>query len=196
MAKQAERREATKAAIVAAAGDLFAAQGFADTTVDQIAASAGVAKGAVYHHFPTKEAVFEAVFLATSVALAARVGGASKRAADVLDILVEGTRAYFAACAEPATGRIMLKDGPAVLGWERWREIDAEHFMSKMPDLLDAAMRKGLIAKQPAAPLARLLVGAVTEAAVACAAAEDPVATGRAHVRALETLLAGLRLKP
>lgn len=195
MARQAERREATRAAIVAAAGDLFAAQGFADTTVDQIAGAASVAKGAVYHHFPTKEAVFEAVFLETSIALAGRVKAASRKAADELDRLLQGTRAYFAACAEPATGRIMLKDGPAVLGWERWREIDAEHFMAKMPDLLEAAMKRGLIARQPAAPLARLLVGAVTEAAVACAGAADPAATGRAHVRALETLLAGLRLR-
>jgi len=196
MARQAERREATRTAITRAAENLFAAQGFADTTVDQIAAAAGVAKGAVYHHFPAKEAVFEAVFLETSAALAARVRAASRNAADEIDRLLQGTRAYFTACAEPGTGRIMLKDGPAVLGWERWREIDAEHFMAKMPNLLEVAMKKGLIAKQPAAPLARLLVGAVTEAAVACAGAADPAATGRVHVRALETLLAGLRLKP
>lgn len=195
MAKQAERREATRAAIVAAAAELFAAKGFAETSVDRIAAAAGVAKGAVYHHYPTKEAVFEAVFLATSSALASRVRAASRNAADELDRFLQGTRAYFAACAEPAINRIILKDGPAVLGWERWREIDAEHFMARMPDLLQAAMQKGLIARQPAGPLACLLVGAVTEAAVTCATAADPAAAGRAHVRALEALLDGLRLR-
>ena len=84
MAKQAERRQATRDAIVAAAATLFGAKGFAATTIDEIAAAAGVAKGAVYHHFPNKEAVFEAVFRQTSAALATDITAKAVQAPDVL----------------------------------------------------------------------------------------------------------------
>ncbi len=193
MVSQAERRAATRGAILKAAEDLFSARGFAATTVDEIAVAAGVAKGAVYHHFPAKESVFEAVFEDVSRALVRRVIAASSQARDVLDGMVVGSRAYFAACAEPAMGRIILRDGPAVLGWERWRQIDSEHFGRMIPVALAAAMDQGLLPRQPVDPLARLLVGAVTEAAVACAASSDPAETGRAHVVALETVIEGLR---
>ncbi|MDQ0464773.1 AcrR family transcriptional regulator [Caulobacter ginsengisoli] len=193
MATQAQRREATRGAILAAAGALFADAGFAATSVDDIARAAGVAKGAVYHHFPSKEAVFEAVFEAASRSLIGPVIKAAMTASDELDSIVVGTEAYFRACADPAFARIILRDGPAVLGWQRWREIDAQHFGGMIPASLKSAMRDGLMAEQPVEPLGRLLAGAVTEAAVACAAAEDPIATGLAHVEALRGLLQGLR---
>ena len=193
MATQAERREATRGAILEAALRRFGEAGFAAVTVDDIAAAAGVAKGAVYHHFPSKEALFEQVFERASADLAARIRG-SARSRDVLTALADGARLYFEACAEPPYGRILLKDGPAVLGWERWREIDARYFLAMLPATLAAAMDQGLMPRQPTEPLARLLTGAVTEAAVACSAADDPAATGRIYVRALEQLLDGLRI--
>ena len=195
MASQAERREKTRGAILDAAEKAFSTEGFAATRMEDIAAAAGVAKGAVYHHFPSKETLFEAVFEQTSRALLRRVVGVSLGAGDVLDGMVAGSREYFVACAEPALGRIILRDGPAVLGWERWRQIDAEHFGRMFPVVLGQAMDQGLLARQPVEPLARLLVGAVTEAAVACASAEDPAATGQAHVVALEAVIEGLRAR-
>jgi AcrR family transcriptional regulator len=195
MASQAERRATTRGAILEAARALFAAHGFAATTVDDIAAKAGVAKGAVYHHFASKEAVFDAVFEATSESLVGRVAATAAAGKDILDGMVAGARDYFEACAEPGIGRIILKDGPAVLGWARWREIDERHFGGAMPRALEEAMAQGLIARQPAAPLARLLLGAVTEAAVACSASDDPVTTGREHVQALTALIEGLRAR-
>ncbi len=194
MATQAERRATTRGAILTAADRLFAEAGFAATSVDDIAKAAGVAKGAVYHHFPSKEAVFEAVFEAASHSLVGPVIQVAMAAPDELDSIVVGTEAYFRACADPAFARIILRDGPAVLGWQRWREIDAKHFGGLIPGSLRAAIRDGLIEDQPVEPLGRLLSGAVTEAAVACAAAEDPVATGLAHVAALRGLLKGLRI--
>jgi AcrR family transcriptional regulator len=195
MARQAERREATRGAILEAALRLFGEAGFGAVTVDDIAAAAGVAKGAVYHHFPSKEALFEAVFERASADLAARIRGRA-RPRDVLAALADGARLYFEACAKPPYERILLKDGPAVLGWERWREIDARYFLAMLPATLAAAMDQGLVPRQPTEPLARLLTGAVTEAAVACAAADDPATTGQTYVRALERLLDGLRTKP
>ena len=196
--RQAERLEATRSAIVGAATDLFGRQGYAETTMDSIAAAAGVAKGAVYHHFPTKERLFETVFEATTAGLATDVAAAAAAAAaaDIWDALSIGTQAYFDACSTGATAQIILKDGPAVLGWERWREIDSAHFGLGMPIVLGAAMDQQLIARQPIEPLARLLLGAVTEAAAACAASASPAETGREHAAAFRSLIEGLRRSP
>ena len=193
MAKQAERREATREAVLTAATTLFGKNGFAATTIDDVAAAAGVAKGAVYHHFPNKEAVFDAVLQRTSAAMAARIQAEVSRSPDVLTMLTHGTKAYFQACAEAPVGRIVLKDGPAVLGWSRWREIDEEHFGRAIPQALALAMEQGLIERQPVGPLSRLLLGAVTEAASACATSADPAATGQEHAAAFERLIGGLR---
>jgi AcrR family transcriptional regulator len=194
MATQSERREKTKAAIVKAAKRIFGERGFATATMDDIAAGARVAKGAVYHHFPTKEALFEAVFEQVSRELVTELYGIARAERDVLAAMAAGTQAYFAACASGATGQIILRDGPAVLGWERWREIDARHFGGKFPRALTAAMDAGLIARQPVEPLARLLLGAVTEAAVACSAGPDIGKTGTEYARAFRSLLDALRL--
>ncbi|QAU48671.1 TetR/AcrR family transcriptional regulator [Bradyrhizobium guangzhouense] len=193
MAKQAERRAATSEAILAAARRLFGTQGFAATTMDEIAEAAHVAKGAVYHHFKTKEAVFEAVFDAVSRDLVVEIDSAARAEKDVLAAMVAGTQHYFAATAKGPTGQIILRDGPAVLGWERWREIDARHFGGKMPRALAVAMEAGLIAKQPVEPLARLLLGAVTEAAVACAGRADIARAGAEYARAFKSLVEALR---
>jgi AcrR family transcriptional regulator len=195
MAKQAERLEATRSAILRAASDLFGRQGYAATSVDEIAAAAGVAKGAVYHHFASKERLFEPVLEATTAALARQVMMKAETASDVWDAVAVATEAYFELASTGAAAQIVLKDGPVVLGWERWRDIDAAHFGAAMPTILRAAMAQGLIASQPVEPLARLLLGAATEAAAACAASADPAATGRAHAQAFRALLDGLRLR-
>jgi AcrR family transcriptional regulator len=193
MVRQAERLEATRSAIVNAASDLFGRQGYAVTSVDEIAAAARVAKGAVYHHFASKERLFETVLEAATAELARQVMLKAGTASDIWDSIAVATEAYFELASTGAAAQIVLKDGPAVLGWERWREIDAAHFGAAMPAILEAAMREGLIATQPVEPLARLLLGAATEAAAACAASSEPVATGRAHARAFRALLDGLR---
>src|SRR6266851_728699 len=195
MAKQAERRAATTESILKAGRLLFGEQGFAATTMDDIAAAARVAKGAVYHHFATKETVFDAVFDLVSRDLVAEIDSTARAEKDVLAAMVAGTQHYFAACAKGPTGQIILRDGPAVLGWERWREIDAQHFGGKIPRALAAAMDAGLIARQPVEPLARLLLGAVTEAAVACAGRPDVLKAGNEYTRAFKSLLEALRLR-
>jgi AcrR family transcriptional regulator len=195
MAKQAERRAATTEAIMKAGRRLFGERGFAATTIDDIANSAQVAKGAVYHHFATKEAVFEAVFDSVSRDLVDDIERTTRSEPDVLAAMVAGTQHYFAACAKGPTCQIILRDGPAVLGWKRWREIDAEHFGGKFPRALAAAMDAGLIARQPIEPLSRLLLGAVTEAAVACAGRPDVLKAGSEYSRAFKSLLEALRLR-
>jgi AcrR family transcriptional regulator len=195
MAKQAERRAATTDAILKAGRRLFGDRGFAATTIDDIAEAAQVAKGAVYHHFATKEAVFEAVFDVVSRDLVADIDRAVRTEKDVLAAMVAGTQHYFAACAKGPACQIILRDGPAVLGWERWREIDAQHFGGKFPRAIASAMDAGLIARQPIEPLARLLLGAATEAAVACAGRPDVAKAGGEYSRAFKSLIEALRLR-
>jgi AcrR family transcriptional regulator len=195
MATQADRRAATQGAILKAARKLFGEAGFQATTMDDIASAARVAKGAVYHHFKTKEDVFEAVFEEVSRDLVAEIAKVSRAEKDVLVAMAAGTQHYLAACARGATGQIILRDGPAVLGWERWREIDARHFGGKIPRALEVAMERGLIARQPVEPLARLLLGAMTEAAVACAGASDIKKAGAEYSRAFRSLLEAMRME-
>jgi AcrR family transcriptional regulator len=193
MATQSERRERTRGAIVKAARRIFGERGFAATTMDDIAASARVAKGAVYHHFSTKEELFSAVFDQVSRDLVVEIDRIARAEKDVLSAMAAGTEAYFAACARGPTGQIILRDGPAVLGWERWREIDAKHFGGKLPRAIEIATENGLIAKQPVEPLARLLLGAMTEAAVACSTGSN--VSGAEYARAFRRLLDALRVK-
>jgi hypothetical protein len=109
--------------------------------------------------------------------------------------MAKGTQAYFAACAKGATGQIVLHDGPAVLGRKRWREIDNQHFGGRFSIALSRAMDDGLIALQPVEPLSRLLLGAVTEAAVACSGKSDLHKAGADYAHAFQALLDALRRK-
>jgi AcrR family transcriptional regulator len=195
MATQAERRAATQAAILEAARTLFGECGFNDTTIDDIADAAGIRKGGFYHYFETKEAVFEAVFVQTTKQLAEQVREVARAERDILAAIVAATRAYFAICAKSPIGNIILRDGPSVLGWERWREIDAEYFGGTIPAAIRAAMDAGIIARQPVGPLARILLGAITEAAIACAGRADIARAGREYSAALESMLTALRIR-
>ncbi len=194
MATQSDRRATTRTAILQAARLLFGEHGYGTTSIDQIGAAARVAKGAIYHHFSTKQAIFEAVFDQVSEDLAGQIATVSSTKHDVLAAMIAGTKAYFTACSEGPVAQIILKDGPAVLGWERWRQMDAQHFGGMIPQALGKAMKEGLIARQPIEPLARLLLGAITEAAAACSVQPDLRKAGNEYGYALASLLEALRL--
>ncbi len=195
MVRQEVRREATRAAILKAARTRFGRRGYENSTVDDIALGAGVAKGALYHYFPTKKALFEAVLETVSEELAAHVLETASKETDVLDAMAKAIRVYFERCADSVNAKIILEDGPAVLGWERWREIDVRHFGGGVPIALQAAIDAGTIRKQPVEPLARLFLGAMTEAAVACASRSDFSIAANEYATAFEALLEALRLK-
>jgi len=192
LVKQAERSAETIAAIEAAARKLFAGRGFAETSIDDIAARAGVAKGAVYHHFASKEAIFARLVDAVQAELAAELAGAPpRRVADPADAFADAVLRYLLAASEPERKRILLIDGPAVIGWQAWREIDAKYF--------GAGTRIAVAALLGADPAARaveavshLVLGAVMEAALVCASADDARRSARDFSAALRRMLAGL----
>jgi AcrR family transcriptional regulator len=192
--KHTERSEATRAALVAAARALFAQRGFAGVGTEEIVRAAGVTRGALYHQFADKRELFAAVFEQLEAELATRTGqaAAASGTTDPLAALRTGADAWLDACTEPEVQRIVLLDGPAVLGWESWREIGLRYGLGLVEGALQAAVDAGRLQPQPVRGLAHVLIGAVDEAALYVATAEDPAAA-RAEVGAvLDRLLAAL----
>lgn len=189
----AERSEASIETLLGVARTAFGADGYARVSLDGVAAAAKMTKGAVYHHFGSKEALFEEVFRREHRATIARVAAKGRAAKDPVDAILKGTRAYLGAIEDPVARRILLQDGPSVLGWERWRRCEEPGFQQMMEASLAAAAKAGMLRPglRPS-ETAVLLLGAVTEGALTIAHAPDPAAAGRriarevaAHVEAL-----------
>jgi AcrR family transcriptional regulator len=172
--RQAERSAATRRALLDAARALFAARGYARTAREDIVGAAGVTRGALHHHFTNKEGLFRAVFEEMEEVLAARILAAAAEARDEADGLRRGVAAFLDAATDPAIQQIILIDAPAVLGWQEWRALDEVYGLGLVRDGLQLAMDAGQIRRQPVAPLAHLLLGALNEAALYIVGADDP----------------------
>jgi AcrR family transcriptional regulator len=192
MVTQAERRSASIASILAAARKLFASDGFGTTTIDDIAARAGLAKGAVYHHFGSKEEIFERVLDGILGEIAEDVRRTAATGSGLVDAMVKGTQEYLECATMPEVRRILLIDGPAVLGWNKWREMDQAHFGRPLEGSLQAA--EAGVSRADMEALYHLLTGAVMEAAFVCATARNPKKKARELGRGLRLLLSGLPL--
>jgi AcrR family transcriptional regulator len=191
---QAERSEATRGALVEAARPLFAERGYAGVGTEGIVRTAGLTRGALYHHFEGKRELFEAVYEQIEAELAERIatGALNAGAESPLAAMRAGAEMFLQACTVPEVQQIVLLDGPSVLGWDRWREIGAEYGLGLIEASVRAAIEAGAIAEQPVRPLSHLLMGALDEAAMLVARAEDPE-QARAEVgRTLDALLEGL----
>jgi AcrR family transcriptional regulator len=189
------RSRATRAALVAAARQLFGARGYAEVGTEEIVRAAGVTRGALYHHFDSKRELLAAVYEQMEAELTERIASAAlsgEVAAEPLQALRLGAELFLDACLEPEVQRIVLLDAPSVLGWERWREVGARFGLGLIEGTLQAAIDAGALAPQPVRPLAHVLMGALDEAALLVARSPDDGAT-RAEVGAtLNRLLDGL----
>ena len=189
---RALRGRATRAAVVRAARDLFAERGYAAVGTNEVVERAGVTRGALYHHFEDKRALFRAVCEELEAEVAERIVAAVAREPRRERHLEVGINAFLDVCLEPAHRRISLIEAPSVLGHEEWRGIGAEYSLGLMRAALEAAMDAGVIERQPVDTLAHLLLGALAEAALMLARA-DELAAARAEVgRTVARLLAGL----
>jgi AcrR family transcriptional regulator len=192
MVSQAERRAGTIGAIEDAARRLFGSRGFADTTIDDIAEKAGVAKGAVYHHFSSKEDIFTRVLETIQAELAsAQMPSPSARNREPVDLMTAGVLNYLLSISEPGIRRILLIDGPAVIGWQKWREIDMRHFGALTKSGLSHVLGDKVSTRE-LDPLVHLLMGAVMEAALVCATADDPKKRAKELSSGIRLLLLGL----
>jgi AcrR family transcriptional regulator len=186
---QAERTEATRAALIAAGRRLFTEKGYDGVSAEEIVREAGVTRGALYHHFGGKAELLEAVYErleAESTERVARIVLGSELESPV-EAMKAGIEAFLDECAEPELQRIALHDAPAVLGWDRWREIAAANGLGLIEASLTAAIEAGEIRPLPVKPMAHLLMGALDEAAMLIARSDDPVS--RAEVTTVLSVL-------
>jgi len=191
---QADRSAATRQALVAAGRRLFAAQGFADVSTDAIAAEAGVTRGALYHQFADKLALFDAVVDAVEGDIAGRLAEhvAASGVTDPVEGIRLAVRLWLEICVEPESHRIALLDGPSVLGWARWREVCQRHVFGLAQALLSNGMETGRIRQQPLRPLAHVFMGASDEAALYVAEAADRVQARAEMIEVLDQLIDGV----
>ena len=193
--RKAEQTEATRAALIAAGRRLFSERGFTQTSTEEIVRAARVTRGALYHHFEDKAALFAAVLETVSKDVMKRIREAATTAGPPgsWDHLVAGCTAFLDAALDEDVQRIALIEGPAVLGWQRWREIDERCAFGVMRMGVEKAMDAGVIEQQAAVPLARMLMGALNEAAIALVRSEDPEAARDEIGASVVRLLEGLR---
>lgn len=186
---QAERLAATRAALLKEARAIFASTGYEAAATEEIVKRAKVTRGALYHHFRDKRDLFEAVVEEVARGIATTIDDMTVPVSDPLEMLIEGMRAFLDACLDPAVRRIYLIDAPAVLGWHRWREIDAPHGVRSLREGIAAVLA---VRPDPALaiePLTFLLSGASNEAALWVAEAKDEKAARRAMDRTLGELI-------
>ena len=201
---QADRSHATRAALLRSGRALFAARGFARTAREEIVERAGVTRGALHHHFGTKQDLFAAVFEELEGELAARIATAAMAGVDPRDQLRRGCHEFLDAALDPAVQRIVLLDAPAVLGWAARREVDARYGLGLVTEGLRAVFaagpagpgghqqgpagpgghQQGPVGPRAVEPLGHLLLAALNEAAMLVAGAPDPVRS-RAEVGAM-----------
>jgi AcrR family transcriptional regulator len=191
---QAERTEATRGRLITTARRLFAERGFAATSTEEILSEAAVSRGALYHHFPSKTDLFQATFeqvedeLTERVLQGASIGGET----DPIQILQLGFDAFLEQCVNPEVQRIVMLDGPTVLGWDLWHELDERYGFGTIKAVLTVAADIGRIEPSTVEPLAHLLLGAIMQAGMVVARAEDPLVAKKAMNESFARIVSGL----
>lgn len=185
--------EATTHKLVATARQLFSQHGYAGVSTETIVQQAEVTRGALYHHFSGKRELFLAVFEDVQREIAGRIEAAAVAAPDLWAGLLSGCRAFLEACIDPHLQQIVIIDAPAVLGWEVWRRVDADHGLNQLRIALIELMAAGLIKRQPLDALTHLLAGAMNEAALWIAQSPNPAAALEEAMATLALLLQALR---
>jgi len=175
MATQEERTAASLAKLMAAARPLFRTQGYAQTSVDDITRAAALTKGAFYHHFTDKMAIFHAVFEEGERQLQGDIKAACAEL-DPWNMLRSGCLAFLDLTLEPGTQRLLLREGPSVLGWDAWRNVCTRYSLGMISSAIRAAMKAGQIRERPAEPVAAAIYGALTETARYMAQLDEPAA--------------------
>ncbi|MFE7779189.1 TetR/AcrR family transcriptional regulator [Streptomyces sp. NPDC057445] len=191
---RAQQREQTRQALLRESRRLFSTLGYGAVGLSEIVRAAGVTKGALYHHFTSKNELFRAVLEQAQQEVAEHIAATADAREDAWDQLTTGCQAFLTASTDPAIQRIMLVDGPAVLGWSEWRAMNEATSGRHLADALTVLIDEGTIAAQPVTPLMHLLSGAMNEAALWLAASANP--TDLAETReALARMLEALRTK-
>ncbi|MER7786645.1 TetR/AcrR family transcriptional regulator [Streptomyces sp. NPDC097640] len=190
---RAQQREQTRQTLLLESRRLFSELGYGAVVLSQIVGAAGVTKGALYHHFASKSDLFRAVLEQVQQEVGEHIAVTADVRADPWDRLIVGCQAFLNASTDPAVQRILLIDGPAVLGWSEWRAMNEATSGGHLTEVLVDLIEEGTIAAQPVEPLMHLLSGAMNEAALWLATSGNPrdlADTAKALAQLLEALRA------
>ena len=188
MTRRAAQGRATREQLIEVATGLFAERGYEETSIEAVLAAAGVSRGALYHHFAGKDALFEAVLEAVENGVTARLTAEITGAPDAVSAVESAALAWIEMAGDPVIQRIILSDAPSVLGLERWRAMNEEYSLGATRLLLQAVADEGRLSPDLVAPFALMLLGALDELAMAIARTDDreaALAAGRHAVREL-----------
>ncbi|MFE5846255.1 TetR/AcrR family transcriptional regulator [Streptomyces niveus] len=191
---RAQQRQQTRDTLLRESRRLFSKLGYASVGLSEIVGAAGVTKGALYHHFDSKAELFRVVLEQVQQEVAELIAAEADVQEHPWDQFTYGCQAFLSASTDPAIQRIMLVDGPAVLGWGDWRAMNEATSGRHLAQALTVLIREGTVAPQPVAPLAHLLSGAMNEAALWLATSEDSADLTDAR-RALARMLEALRAR-
>lgn len=183
------RGEATRERLVAAGREFFGQRGYDGTSVEVLLEAAGVARGAFYHHYRSKQALFDAVLDRVVAEIADAAAAAARPQPDPVERLRAGCSAWLRMALDPSIQRIALLDAPSVVGWTRWRELDERHALGRLRANLRQIADDGRLPADRVDVLAHMLLAAVNEAALLIARADDSEAALSAGLTALDTLL-------
>jgi AcrR family transcriptional regulator len=190
--RKEEYAEATRAALVEVARALFAERGFAPVSIEEIVQGARVTRGALYHHFDDKQALFRAALETVEGEIAERMRAGAARESDRWAQVAAACQAYLDANLERDIQRILV-DAPSVLGWHTWCAIDRQYGLGVLQGLFEAASEAGLIDPQPIEPVALLVLGALNTGGRVIAEAKQPAQARQQVGATVDRLLSGLR---
>jgi AcrR family transcriptional regulator len=194
--RRAAYSASTKRALIDVAEERFTESGYAAASLDAIVAGARVTKGALYHHFSGKQALFEAVFERVENDAAKRIQQALKGQKDPWNKALSGLRAFLAVVQEPRYRRIVIQEGPAVLGYERFREQEERSTFANVLDIVRSVLQAGdwELDEAMMQTYARIFFGAMSSAGESVATASDPEVAADRVEAAIAFLLQGVQL--
>ena len=186
--KRAAQGRATRGQLIEVATRLFTEHGYEGTSIEAVLSAAGVSRGALYHHFAGKEALFEAVVSAVSEQVTVKLAETVQGCADPLDAMRTAALAWIDLAADPVIQRVVLVDAPSVLGWDRWRAMDDGRTLGAMRLMLQGISDSGRLPAELVGPFSHMILAALDEIVMVIARAPDSkaaVAEGRMAVQAL-----------
>jgi AcrR family transcriptional regulator len=193
MSRRQEYAEATRRALLEAGRDTFAREGFQAAGIEAISRQARVTRGAFYHHFDDKKALFDAVVVALQAEAATRIEAKARTQQKIWDRLRTGVDTYLDVCLEPAYGRIVVQEAPAVLGNQRYREIEETYPMALLAATLAALKRQGELAFDDIPLLTRMVDAMICKIALMLPEADDPKKLRRNGQKIIDGLLGAFR---
>ena len=194
--KNVARGEATRGQLIAIATRMFADRGYEDTSIEAVLREAGVSRGSLYHHFASKEALFEAVAEDVETSVGEQTLAAASGIDSPLAALRAGFLAWIRLAGDPVVRRILLIDAPSVLGWERWRAMEEDHALGLIRVVLQAIAEEGNLRPDLVGTLAHVLLASVNEVALLVARSEDKEAAMKSGGDAIDELLKRLFTSP